>query len=73
MVPLTQVNAAWKTCIGSEFDLKKYQTRMCSRRQKRGLKQLLMCIPDTVNIVTAPGPNGRSAVEWAVLIDVAAS
>ena len=71
-VPLAQVNAAWKQRIGPEFDLKKYQT--CKgKKQGLGLKQLLMRIRDTVNIVTAPGPNGKTAVEWAVLIDVAAA
>ena len=69
-VPLAQVNAAWKLRIGPEFDLKKYQ--MCKgKRRALGLRQLLMRIPDTVNIVTAPGPNLKTAVEWAVLIDVA--
>ena len=71
-VPLSQVNAEWKRLIDPEFDLKKYQMRK-GKRQQRGLRQLLQCIPDTVNIVPALGPNARSVVEWAVLIDVAAS
>jgi hypothetical protein len=73
-VPLTQVNAAWDKRIGTDpaFDLMKYQKHI-SRRKNLGLRQLLMSIPDTVNIVTAAGPNGKTAVEWAVLIDVAAA
>ena len=71
-VPLSQVNAEWKRLIDPEFDLKKYQMRK-GKRQQRGLRQLLQCIPDTVNIVTALGPYARTVVEWAVLIDVAAS
>ena len=75
-VPLTQVHAAWKKRIGPDavFDLMKYQ-KCISRRKNLGLRQLLMCIPDTVNIVKAP-VNARKpdvTVEWAVLIDVAAS
>ena len=73
-VPLTQVHAAWKKRIGPDavFDLMKYQ-KCISRRKNLGLRQLLMRIPDTVNIVTAACPNGKTAVEWAVLIDVAAA
>ena len=73
-VPLTLVSAAWNKRIGTDaaFDLMKYQ-KCISRRKNLGLRQLLMRIPDTVNIVTAACPNGKTAVEWAVLIDVAAA
>jgi hypothetical protein len=67
-VPLAQVNAAWRACSGADvpFDLMKYQT--CSKRKSVGLRQLLMCIPETVELVTAPGPNARHPdVEWVVL------
>ena len=70
-VPLAQVNAAWRACSGPDvpFDLMKYQ--MCSKRRSAGLRQLLMCIPETVELVTAPGPHARLGhpdVEWVVLI-----
>jgi hypothetical protein len=75
-VKLTQVTAAWRECIGSDavFDLWKYQ-ESATKRNKLGLRDLLMRIPDTVKIMTAPA-NARKPgvkVEWAVLIDVEAS
>jgi len=75
-VKLTQVTAAWRECIGSDavFDLWKYQ-ESATKRNKLGLRDLLMRIPDTVKIMTAPANarNPHGTVDWAVLIDVAAS
>jgi hypothetical protein len=72
-VKLTEVAAAWKNWkqgIGPDavFDIKKYQSTSRSNRKK--LTELLMCIPDTVNIEKAPA-NARTTavmVAWAVLI-----
>ena len=75
-VPLTLVSAAWNKRIGTDaaFDLMKYQ-KCISRRKNLGLRQLLMRIPDTVKIMTAPANarNPHGTVDWAVLINVAAS
>ena len=78
-VKLTELTAAWKNwkkCIGPDaaFDVLKYQ-KPTSKRNRQGLRELLMCIPDTVNIERAPANTRKPhvTVDWAVLIDVAAS
>ena len=80
-VKLTEVTSAWKKWkkgIGPDaaFDVKKYQkSTSTSRSNRQGLTELLMCIPDTVNIEMAPANASKTAVmvAWAVLINVAAS
>ena len=74
-VKLAQVAAAWQKCIGpaAVFDVRKYQKT--SRSNRQGLRELLSRIPDTVKIERAPANarNPHGTVDWAVLINVAAS
>jgi hypothetical protein len=74
-VKLNQVNEAWQKYIDPDavFDVRRYQE--ASRKNRQGLRELLSRIPDTVNIERAPANarNPHGTVDWAVLIDVAAS